>query len=290
MHHSLITEIRTHYKHLALIILWVHAQNIWICFFLSLSELWNDEVSGRKKRRNALSPDKKRRRPSVVSDILPLLISLLLFEVILLSISMFTALTTTVRHKHCYWDNFLRVEFLLASCGTVLNPCSRPYIVYMLPDLDILEDWTAIRKVCKWAYHWSGPCLCPLVVLVCIYVCSHIWKIMYACTCVLSSRPWLRWVPTEGRLTPTALCFHSERTEAGRFSTAEEHTHKHTHTVIHHETHKDVEHMHNTCKHTVIMTHTVTLTSAGIATRTTGHFSDSSHNALHSSANSDTSR
>uniref|UniRef100_H3DHJ4 BRMS1 like transcriptional repressor b n=1 Tax=Tetraodon nigroviridis TaxID=99883 RepID=H3DHJ4_TETNG len=53
------------------------------------SELWNDEVSGRKKRRDALSPDKKRRRPSVVSG---------------------------------------------------------PYIVYMLPDLDILEDWTAIRK------------------------------------------------------------------------------------------------------------------------------------------------
>uniref|UniRef100_A0A672FTD5 BRMS1 like transcriptional repressor b n=1 Tax=Salarias fasciatus TaxID=181472 RepID=A0A672FTD5_SALFA len=34
------------------------------------SELWNDELSGRKKRRDALSPDKKRRRPSVVSDIL----------------------------------------------------------------------------------------------------------------------------------------------------------------------------------------------------------------------------
>ncbi|XP_053701674.1 breast cancer metastasis-suppressor 1-like protein-A [Synchiropus splendidus] len=53
------------------------------------SELWNDELAGRKKRRDALSPDKKRRRPSVVSG---------------------------------------------------------PYIVYMLPDLDILEDWTAIRK------------------------------------------------------------------------------------------------------------------------------------------------
>ncbi|KAL3048820.1 breast cancer metastasis-suppressor 1-like protein-A [Trematomus bernacchii] len=53
------------------------------------SELWNDELSGRKKKKDALSPDKKRRRPSVVSG---------------------------------------------------------PYIVYMLPDLDILEDWTAIRK------------------------------------------------------------------------------------------------------------------------------------------------
>ncbi|XP_077396158.1 breast cancer metastasis-suppressor 1-like protein-A isoform X1 [Festucalex cinctus] len=53
------------------------------------SELWSDELSGRKKRRDAISLDKKRRRPSVVSG---------------------------------------------------------PYIVYMLPDLDILEDWTAIRK------------------------------------------------------------------------------------------------------------------------------------------------
>uniref|UniRef100_A0A671XAW8 BRMS1 like transcriptional repressor b n=1 Tax=Sparus aurata TaxID=8175 RepID=A0A671XAW8_SPAAU len=43
------------------------------------SELWNDEVTGRKKRQDALSPDKKRRRPSVVSDILSLLIPLLLF-------------------------------------------------------------------------------------------------------------------------------------------------------------------------------------------------------------------
>ncbi|KAG7266314.1 hypothetical protein CRUP_015158 [Coryphaenoides rupestris] len=53
------------------------------------SELWSDEVSGRRKRRDALSPDKKRRRPSVVAG---------------------------------------------------------PFIVYMLPDLDILEDWTTIRK------------------------------------------------------------------------------------------------------------------------------------------------
>uniref|UniRef100_A0A3P9L480 BRMS1 like transcriptional repressor b n=1 Tax=Oryzias latipes TaxID=8090 RepID=A0A3P9L480_ORYLA len=53
------------------------------------SELWNDELSGRKKRQDVLIPDKKRRRPSVVSG---------------------------------------------------------PYIVYMLPDLDILEDWTNIRK------------------------------------------------------------------------------------------------------------------------------------------------
>lgn len=52
-------------------------KSVSLCLFLP--ELWNDEVSGRKKRRDALSPDKKRRRPSVVSDILPLLIYLLLF-------------------------------------------------------------------------------------------------------------------------------------------------------------------------------------------------------------------
>ncbi|XP_078515483.1 breast cancer metastasis-suppressor 1-like protein isoform X1 [Lissotriton helveticus] len=52
------------------------------------SELWNDEIQSRKKRRDPFSPDKKK-KPMVVSG---------------------------------------------------------PYIVYMLQDLDILEDWTSIRK------------------------------------------------------------------------------------------------------------------------------------------------
>ncbi|XP_075386701.1 breast cancer metastasis-suppressor 1-like protein isoform X2 [Tenrec ecaudatus] len=51
------------------------------------SELWNDELQSRRKRKDAFSPDKK--KPVVVSG---------------------------------------------------------PYIVYMLQDLDILEDWTTIRK------------------------------------------------------------------------------------------------------------------------------------------------
>ncbi|CAK7316536.1 breast cancer metastasis-suppressor 1-like protein isoform X1 [Bos indicus] len=51
------------------------------------SELWNDELQSRKKRKDPFSPDKK--KPVVVSG---------------------------------------------------------PYIVYMLQDLDILEDWTTIRK------------------------------------------------------------------------------------------------------------------------------------------------
>ncbi|KAM6201985.1 breast cancer metastasis-suppressor 1-like protein [Rhynchocyon petersi] len=59
------------------------------------SELWNDELQSRKKRKDPFSPDKK--KPVVVS----------------------AKITLTFQ---------------------------RPYIVYMLQDLDILEDWTTIRK------------------------------------------------------------------------------------------------------------------------------------------------
>ncbi|EPQ06985.1 Breast cancer metastasis-suppressor 1-like protein [Myotis brandtii] len=59
------------------------------------SELWNDELQSRKKRKDPFSPDKK--KPVVVS-----------------------------------------VKMSLTF--------QRPYIVYMLQDLDILEDWTTIRK------------------------------------------------------------------------------------------------------------------------------------------------
>lgn len=47
-----------------------NSNQIPLCVQFFLPELWNDELSGRRKRRDALSPDKKRRRPSVVSDIL----------------------------------------------------------------------------------------------------------------------------------------------------------------------------------------------------------------------------
>ncbi|ELK11316.1 Breast cancer metastasis-suppressor 1-like protein [Pteropus alecto] len=59
------------------------------------SELWNDELQSRKKRKDPFSPDKK--KPVVVS-------------------------------------------------GKLTLTFQRPYIVYMLQDLDILEDWTTIRK------------------------------------------------------------------------------------------------------------------------------------------------
>ncbi|KAG5198239.1 hypothetical protein R6Z07F_015762 [Ovis aries] len=74
------------------------------------SELWNDELQSRKKRKDPFSPDKK--KPVVVSDIL--------FQIFRFKIEILTAkLTLTFQ---------------------------RPYIVYMLQDLDILEDWTTIRK------------------------------------------------------------------------------------------------------------------------------------------------
>ncbi|KAI4535306.1 hypothetical protein MG293_014532 [Ovis ammon polii] len=74
------------------------------------SELWNDELQSRKKRKDPFSPDKK--KPVVVSDTL--------FQIFRFKIEILTAkLTLTFQ---------------------------RPYIVYMLQDLDILEDWTTIRK------------------------------------------------------------------------------------------------------------------------------------------------
>lgn len=71
------------------------------------AELWTDEASGRKKRRDALSPDKKRRRPSVVSDILPLLITLCFFAFTATAVS-----TSALLFVFCY---------LRASSSAVLN-------------------------------------------------------------------------------------------------------------------------------------------------------------------------
>ncbi|MXQ86554.1 hypothetical protein E5288_WYG009363 [Bos mutus] len=64
------------------------------------SELWNDELQSRKKRKDPFSPDKK--KPVV-----------------------------------------FKIEILTAKLTLTFQ---RPYIVYMLQDLDILEDWTTIRK------------------------------------------------------------------------------------------------------------------------------------------------
>uniref|UniRef100_A0A8C7DG99 BRMS1 like transcriptional repressor b n=1 Tax=Oncorhynchus kisutch TaxID=8019 RepID=A0A8C7DG99_ONCKI len=42
------------------------------------------------------------------------------------------------------WNDVL---ISMKNLSFLLNPFPRPYIVYMLQDLDVLEDWTAIRKV-----------------------------------------------------------------------------------------------------------------------------------------------
>ncbi|TTO79344.1 Breast cancer metastasis-suppressor 1-like protein-A [Bagarius yarrelli] len=85
------------------------------------SELWNDELQSRKnKKKDPFSPDKKK-KPVMVSDILQLF---------------------THTHTHTQY----RCKMCTQSCILCSLTHARPYIVYMLHDLDILEDWTAIRK------------------------------------------------------------------------------------------------------------------------------------------------
>ncbi|KTF88653.1 hypothetical protein cypCar_00015212 [Cyprinus carpio] len=85
------------------------------------SELWNDELQSRKnKKKDPFSPDKKK-KPVVVSDIL-------YFNLLYIPITSLSRICL----KSLSFVSFLT--------------CARPYIVYMLQDLDILEDWTAIRK------------------------------------------------------------------------------------------------------------------------------------------------
>ncbi|KAL7388796.1 hypothetical protein ABVT39_020821 [Epinephelus coioides] len=96
------------------------------------SELWNDGLHSRKnKKKDPFCPVKKK-KPVVVSDILfPFVLSLSHSSHHSSAPHLATALQTDVS---CH----------LTVCS--LTAPSRPYIVYMLQDLDILEDWTAIRK------------------------------------------------------------------------------------------------------------------------------------------------
>lgn len=98
--------------------------------FRGFPELWNDGLHSRKNKKKDPFCAVKKKKPVVVSDILPLssVLVLLLPSSICPSVTVSSALTAP----------------------------SRPYIVYMLQDLDILEDWTAIRKVNK---HIVGPML-----------------------------------------------------------------------------------------------------------------------------------
>ncbi|KAG7244283.1 hypothetical protein INR49_004422 [Caranx melampygus] len=101
------------------------------------SELWNDGLHSRKnKKKDPFCPVKKK-KPVVVSDILfPLLLSLSLFlPSVICSHDLLQGVSVTVnRDVSCP-----------SSVFSLTSPL-RPYIVYMLQDLDILEDWTAIRK------------------------------------------------------------------------------------------------------------------------------------------------
>lgn len=102
-----------------------YIQCILICVSLcvSLSELWNDELSGRKKRRDALSPDKKKRRPSVVSDIL----LLLLFILTLPSISTYTA---SINSLYWYLDVSLYSDFNPFLLALSLTPLTSIYCLH----------------------------------------------------------------------------------------------------------------------------------------------------------------
>ncbi|KAI5104379.1 breast cancer metastasis-suppressor 1, partial [Silurus meridionalis] len=80
------------------------------------SEWWSDEVRTKKcKKRNLLSQLERKKKPALVSD--PYLYHHLI-------------------HPHYTHHHHLHLFFSLSG----------PYIVYMLRDIDILEDWTAIKK------------------------------------------------------------------------------------------------------------------------------------------------
>lgn len=142
-----------------------------------------------------LSPDKKRRRPSVVSDILLLLI--------LLSIK---AASINCRMRMCPG----------VQLPVSLTP---PTPIYRLhaARLGHPGGLDGYQKGAQNAAALSH---------VCVFVCTHLLTTTTTmmCVCVLSPRPWLRWAPTEGRRTRTAPCSRSDKTDAGPFSTAEEHT------------------------------------------------------------------
>ncbi|CAB1343123.1 unnamed protein product [Coregonus sp. 'balchen'] len=99
------------------------------------SELWNDGLHSRKnKKKDPFCPAKKK-KPVVVSDILSLYLS-----------------SSSDTNRYCIVSGNFNTA---PEVFVFLNPFSRPYIVYMLQDLDILEDWTAIRK-----WYCRGQAIC----------------------------------------------------------------------------------------------------------------------------------
>lgn len=154
---------------------------------MRLSELWTDEVSGRKKRRDALSPDKKRRRPSVVSDILPLLIILCFF--------VFTA--TTV-----YICSSIRVLYLCASSSAVLN---------------FVHDHISSICCLIWIFWRTGQLSERCVCVLCVFVKDLNWPI---CLCACSKNvdcvtPTIRLLMTPSVWKNSGGCCVSGRGHAG---------------------------------------------------------------------------
>lgn len=120
---------------------------------LCFPELWNDGLHSRKsKKKDPFCPVKKK-KPVVVSDILfPFVLSLSNASHPLSAPHFAAALQRHAVSHHL-------------TVYSTLTALLRPYIVYMLQDLDILEDWTAIRKV-----FWKRGQSSDLVHVLCVVI------------------------------------------------------------------------------------------------------------------------
>lgn len=106
-----------------------------VSWCVALSEWWSDELKGKKcRRRSHTAQPERRKKATLVSGNL----SLATTSTVILMTS--GANSATAAHLLC------------------LAPSLGPYIVYMLKDVDILEDWTAIKKVL--VYHMWHQFLC----------------------------------------------------------------------------------------------------------------------------------
>lgn len=107
----------------------------WSTLYALIPE-WSDEMRGKKcKRKNLLGRSDRKRKVALVSGTSFPKISRHPFLQFYILAANFTALTANVK------------KFFACLTG--------PFIVYMLRDIDILEDWTAIKKVHQWIATFS---------------------------------------------------------------------------------------------------------------------------------------
>uniref|UniRef100_A0A3Q3KD75 BRMS1 like transcriptional repressor b n=1 Tax=Monopterus albus TaxID=43700 RepID=A0A3Q3KD75_MONAL len=133
------------------------------------------------------------------------------------------SLDITSGNTHSSWSLFMHVQLNathFSNSNKKVLSISTYYTYFIHQPLQ--SDWTAIRKVCASVasdMHSQGN------------TCVHRHLFNNQVMCLLFSRPWLRWVPTERRSILTAPCSRSDLTETDPFSTAEECTHipKYTH-------------------------------------------------------------